>query len=168
MIGMMNTKDGIFAREWLRAAVAAFNRCSGKGLSKEAFELWDWNDEEHTAGGCQCPRRAELGVLGQEGRSVCGTRCKQREAGKWESRVYLKFNGWEIHRDVQLCLVWKFGRRLGDDDRFGNKTCQAAIVWAEESIEWSGWICDVICRQTRLDWQTVEMRGSCFSSWPLC
>lgn len=25
--------------------------------------------------------------------------------------------------------------RLGDDDRFGNKTCQAAVVWAEESIE---------------------------------
>lgn len=22
--------------------------------------------------------------------------------------------------------------RLGDDDRFGNKTCQAAVVWAED------------------------------------
>ena len=61
--------------------------------------------------GCQCSRTAELDVLGQEeGRSVCATHSEQREAGKWESRVYLKFNGREIRRDVQLCLVWKLRR----------------------------------------------------------
>lgn len=86
--------------------------------------------------GCQCPRTAELDVLGQEeGRSVCGTHGERREAGKWEPRVYLKFNGRELRRDVVVSGVETQKGRLGDDDRFGNKTCQAAVVWAEESIE---------------------------------
>lgn len=84
--------------------MVSLDRCSGeRPLQGGASELRDLNDEKHTREWVSVPQNSRLDVLGQEGgRSVYATHSEQREAGKWESRVYLKFNG-RGAEDVQLC-----------------------------------------------------------------
>lgn len=155
-----------------------------KGLFKEImFEFWGLNDEKaHKGTSVSATWTAGPDVLRPEGgRAVCESivsKGKQADT-EWESWAKAKSCGspewmWSvvaerICRDLQLSSVWKPGRRGGGIvTRMETRPVPRRLRWCSRStsVEWSGWICDVVWRQTP-GWAGCLDEGK-LSSWHLC